>query len=115
MNTARSLPPEPPARGSFPLDHGGQCKAEMLAFAACIRLHESAHHPCRDLSRSYLECRMQRGLMAPEDLNSLGFDPSVTVVPGLDRAPAAGEIVAGLTAARKSKPAAMFGISLPSK
>lgn len=141
MNTARSLPPEPPgvlllelgvaeralgvakshyshyppttcaARGSFPLDHGGQCKAEMLSFAACIRQHDSAHHPCRELSRAYLECRMQRGLMAPEDLNSMGFDPAVAVVPGPDHAPVSGEVVAGLTAARKPK-GAMFGIGL---
>ena len=83
----------------------------MLLFAACIRQHDSAHHPCRELSRAYLECRMQRGLMAPEDLNSMGFDPAVAVIPGPDRAPVSGEVVAGLTAARKPK-GAMFGIGL---
>ena len=54
---------------------------------------------------------MQRGLMAPEDLNSMGFDPAVAVIPGPDRAPVSGEVVAGLTAARKPK-GAMFGIGL---
>ena len=30
--------------------------------------------PCRDFSKSYLQCRMDNHLMAKEDLNTLGFD-----------------------------------------
>ena len=60
MNTARSLPPEPPARGSFPLDHGGLCKAFMRAYLACAQAHEQAHHLCRDASKEYLQCRMDK-------------------------------------------------------
>lgn len=29
--------------------------------------------PCHALAKDYLQCRMDKGLMAQEDLNSLGF------------------------------------------
>lgn len=161
MNTARSLPPEPPARGSFPLDHGGLCKAFMRAYLACAQAHEQAHHLCRDASKEYLQCRMDkcvpallvlvgarararrgpsparsapratarprcaphlhplalscaraacRNLMAQEDLNTLGFDPAVSVVPGAEPVEAAGEVIAGLAAAKRRKMGVLFGI-----
>lgn len=34
---------------------------------------------CRDLSKHYLECRMDRQLMAKEDLDKLGFSEDARV------------------------------------
>lgn len=106
----------PAARGSFPLDHGGQCKAAADAYLACIRspTTKQAHFECKDLSRSYLECRMNKNLMAPEDLGTLGFSAERAVVPPVDdggdksREP----IIAGLAGAKKAK-GGFLGISLP--
>ncbi|EGB07199.1 hypothetical protein AURANDRAFT_17897, partial [Aureococcus anophagefferens] len=54
----------PPERGSFPLDHGGECKALKTKFIACLKAEGSEHVACKQLSKAYLECRMDRGLMA---------------------------------------------------
>ena len=121
MNTPRSLPPSPPARGSFPLDHAGECKPHMTAFLACMRAQTeaatggahrggeaaAAHADCKELSKAYLQCRMQRGLMAPEDLDSLGFSPLHVVTPPPPPPPpeegqaAPRERIAGMSAAKK--------------
>ena len=120
MNTPRSLPPSPPARGSFPLDHAGECKPHMTAFLACMRAQTeaatggaqrggeaaAAHAGCKELSKAYLQCRMQRGLMAPEDLDSLGFSPLHVVTPPPPPPPEEGqaaprERIAGMSAAKK--------------
>ena len=114
MNTPRSLPPSPPARGSFPLDHGGECKAAMAAYLACMRAQEggaqreaATHAACKELSKAYLQCRMQRGLMAPEDLDTLGYSPLHVVTPESPEAAAAAaaaaprERIAGMSAAKK--------------
>ncbi|KAJ1515770.1 Cytochrome c oxidase assembly protein cox19 [Coelomomyces lativittatus] len=63
----------PPERGSFPLDHEGECKTFMTDYLLCIKHKKGKHKDCRDLARSYLECRMERGLMSKEDLQTLGF------------------------------------------
>jgi len=74
-----------------------------------------SHANCRELSRAYLECRMQRGLMAPEDLDSLGFSAQHVVVPESPAAAAAAaaaapkERIAGLGAAKKQG-GFLFGI-----
>jgi cytochrome c oxidase assembly protein subunit 19 len=104
--TPRAGSVNPPARGSFPLDHHGVCKARMRTFLACLELARGAHGECRDASRAYLQCRMEGDLMAPEDLDSLGFASDVRVAPPAAEAAAAeegagGERVAGLSAARK--------------
>eukprot|EP00904_Undaria_pinnatifida_P008363 jgi/Undpi1/4657/HiC_scaffold_18.g08011.m1 len=62
-----------PEKGSFPLDHGGECKAPMKAFIACLEENNSDHLPCKSLSKLYLECRMERNLMAKEEFGKLGF------------------------------------------
>ena len=105
--TPRAGSVNPPARGSFPLDHHGVCKARMRAFLSCMEAARGAHGECRDASRAYLQCRMEGDLMAPEDLDSLGFSSDVRVVPGA-AAPGeggggggGGERVAGLGAAKK--------------
>ncbi|KAH7085779.1 hypothetical protein BKA63DRAFT_27113 [Paraphoma chrysanthemicola] len=50
-----------PERGSFPLDHDGECKDIMLSYLRCIKSHRGSNDPeCRNLSKSYLSCRMDR-------------------------------------------------------
>jgi hypothetical protein len=36
---------------------------------ACLQGANDVHHKCRDLSRDYLQCRMEHGLMSQENLN----------------------------------------------
>ncbi|OAK94339.1 hypothetical protein IQ06DRAFT_234262 [Phaeosphaeriaceae sp. SRC1lsM3a] len=61
--------PNPPERGSFPLDHDGECKDIMMSYLRCIKSHRGSNDPeCRDLSKSYLSCRMDR--YVPTSLSS---------------------------------------------
>ncbi|PVV05262.1 hypothetical protein BB560_000223 [Smittium megazygosporum] len=62
----------PPDRGSFPLDHFGECKTQMLKYIECIK-SESDHSNCRELSKVYLDCRMRKNLMDKADFKELGF------------------------------------------
>ena len=64
---------KPPEKGSFPLDHGGECAASASAFMSCLKAHAQRHAPCKALAKQYFECRMERGLMAKEDLGTMGF------------------------------------------
>jgi cytochrome c oxidase assembly protein subunit 19 len=117
MNTPRSLPPSPPARGSFPLDHAGQCKAVMQVYLDCMKQHRDEHHLCKDHSRAYLACRMESNLMAKEDLNTMGFGPESRVVMGKHEESGGEEVIAGIAAAKR-KTGIIFGIgggSTPSK
>lgn len=68
----------PPERGSFPLDHQGECKALKEQFLACLKAHGNEHVNCKAISKLYLECRMDRGLMARDDLAKVGFGHDVT-------------------------------------
>ncbi|GLB36466.1 putative CHCH domain containing protein [Lyophyllum shimeji] len=63
----------PPDRGSFPLDHYGECKDMMTLYMSCLRENESTSTPCRELSKNYLECRMQKGLMERDEWKNLGY------------------------------------------
>ncbi|KEP64361.1 UNVERIFIED_CONTAM: COX19 cytochrome c oxidase assembly family protein [Hammondia hammondi] len=87
--------PRPPAKGSFPIDHLGECTDVKKKYLACLSrrqrvapraeadgasasLSEAAerkwdHLPCRRYAQEYLQCRMQHNLMAAEDMASLGF------------------------------------------
>ena len=62
---------KPPQRGIFPLDHDGDCKARMKDYLQCLDEEKSSHYKCRDLSRAYLQCRMDSKLMAKEDLDGV--------------------------------------------
>ncbi|KAF2706919.1 hypothetical protein K504DRAFT_493248 [Pleomassaria siparia CBS 279.74] len=81
-----------PERGSFPLDHDGECKSIMASYLRCLRSHRGTNDPeCRNLSKSYLSCRMDRNLMAPDSFKNLGFsdgDDSDVASPALDTATA---------------------------
>lgn len=65
--------PRPPAKGSFPLDHEGECKEWMVKYMECLTNSQGDSTLCRDISKEYLRCRMQTGLMAKEDWDYLGF------------------------------------------
>ncbi|KAK0730544.1 cytochrome c oxidase assembly protein COX19 [Lasiosphaeris hirsuta] len=69
-----STKPVPPQRGSFPLDHDGECKDVMMTYLACIKKVKGVNEDeCRMLAKNYLRCRMDRNLMAKDDLKNLGF------------------------------------------
>ncbi|KAF8225826.1 hypothetical protein L208DRAFT_1304799 [Tricholoma matsutake] len=65
--------PAPPDRGSFPLDHYGECKDKMTSYMKCLHESSSTSSHCRDLSKEYLDCRMQKGLMERDDWKNLGL------------------------------------------
>ncbi|KAI1476177.1 hypothetical protein F4774DRAFT_260598 [Daldinia eschscholtzii] len=53
--------PIPPQRGSFPLDHDGECKAVMTKYLSCIKKVKGVNdEECRNIAKSYLSCRMDR-------------------------------------------------------
>ena len=64
---------KPPERGVFALDHDGECKDMMKIYLDCLKEKKGTHFDCRELSGKYLSCRMEKDLMAKEDLNQLGL------------------------------------------
>ena len=72
--------PNPPARGSFPLDHDAECQPLMKQYLRCLKTARGVNSPeCRELSKGYLNCRMERGLMAPDEMKNLGYAEGQTV------------------------------------
>ncbi|XP_073492936.1 cytochrome c oxidase assembly protein COX19 [Aquarana catesbeiana] len=69
----KTFKPRPPDKGSFPLDHFGECKPFKEKFMKCLRENSFQSNLCREDSKEYLECRMERQLMAKEPLEKLGF------------------------------------------
>lgn len=70
---SKSFQPRPPDKGSFPLDHFGECEHFKERFLKCLRDRRFENALCRNESRDYLQCRMDRQLMAQEPLEKLGF------------------------------------------
>lgn len=71
--------PNPPARGSFPLDHDAECQPLMKQYLRCLKTARGVNSPeCRELSKGYLNCRMERGLMAPDEMKNLGYGEGQT-------------------------------------
>ncbi|KAI9264645.1 hypothetical protein EDC94DRAFT_605907 [Helicostylum pulchrum] len=68
-----SSPGKAPLLGSFPLDHDGECKISMKEYVKCLKQNKSNNGLCREFSQAYLQCRMDNGLMEPEDMKNLGF------------------------------------------
>ncbi|KJA26110.1 hypothetical protein HYPSUDRAFT_64321 [Hypholoma sublateritium FD-334 SS-4] len=62
-----------PDRGSFPLDHYGECKSKMQLYMSCLKQNGSESSPCRILSKDYLDCRMNKGLMEKDEWKNLGL------------------------------------------
>lgn len=52
--------PRPPEKGSFPLDHDGECTQPMLLYLDCMKKARNDNSKCREESKGYLECRMER-------------------------------------------------------
>ncbi|KAI9899607.1 hypothetical protein N3K66_006068 [Trichothecium roseum] len=66
--------PKPPQRGSFPLDHDGECRDVMKNYLACMKKVRGVNEDeCRDLAKSYLTCRMDNNLMARDEFKNLGY------------------------------------------
>ncbi|XP_075383748.1 cytochrome c oxidase assembly protein COX19 isoform X2 [Tenrec ecaudatus] len=57
----KSFQPRPPDKGSFPLDHLGECKRFQEKFMKCLRDSHFESARCRSESKDYLECRMESG------------------------------------------------------
>lgn len=45
----------------------------MQLYLSCLKAKGDDYFPCKQLSRSYLQCRMDRNLMKEEDLSQLGL------------------------------------------
>ena len=71
----RGLPPKPPDKGSFLLDHFRVCTEAKERYLECLRSHtmRGDAEDCRKLSATYLQCRMDEKLMLREDLEKLGY------------------------------------------
>ncbi|GAB5372343.1 hypothetical protein AAMO2058_001657300 [Amorphochlora amoebiformis] len=69
---SRSLNPTPPLKGSFPLDHFGECKGPRAAYIKCLKDSDGRHAECLDITKRYLKCRMDANLMEKEDFSKLG-------------------------------------------
>lgn len=70
----KSAKPIPPERGSFPLDHDGECKSIIAGYLRCLRRVKGKNdQECRLMAKEYLKCRMDHNLMAPDDFKNLGF------------------------------------------
>ncbi|KAI9735158.1 MAG: Cytochrome c oxidase assembly protein cox19 [Cirrosporium novae-zelandiae] len=84
---AVSAKPVPPERGSFPLDHDGECKPIMADYLRCLRRVRGINdEECRLLAKGYLKCRMERNLMAPDSMKNLGFTDDDKSSPKHDQA-----------------------------
>lgn len=72
--TTKSIPPTPPEKGSFPLDHEGRCKPEAQSYIRCLKMTKNDAKECLIFQQSYLKCRMENSLMTQQDFESLGFE-----------------------------------------
>ncbi|GAA5878468.1 hypothetical protein JCM3774_006409 [Rhodotorula dairenensis] len=77
-NTSLSLGGAPPQKGSFPLDHEGECKDYMVRYLKCMKQNKQTSTDCRHLSKEYLACRMDKGLMERTEWDALGFQEQET-------------------------------------
>jgi hypothetical protein len=56
----RGLPPTPPDKGSFPLDHFGACRQHQVEYLQCVREDKLKTTNCKEVMKGYLECRMKK-------------------------------------------------------
>lgn len=69
----KSFQSTPPEKGSFPLDHEGQCKNLAYKYMFCMSVNNGDNSKCRPQIKEYLDCRMQNDLMAKEQWTKLGL------------------------------------------
>eukprot|EP00980_Cylindrotheca_fusiformis_P010128 scaffold2253_cov119-Cylindrotheca_fusiformis.AAC.3 len=95
----------PPQRGIFPLDHDADCRPYMETYLDCLKGSKDVHHKCRELSKEYLQCRMDNQLMSKENLDDLGYgkDKEVKGAHEYDKAKEKAGYVAGKHIAKKEK------------
>eukprot|EP01025_Chloroclados_australasicus_P068615 TRINITY_DN9543_c0_g2_i2.p1 TRINITY_DN9543_c0_g2~~TRINITY_DN9543_c0_g2_i2.p1 ORF type:complete len:106 (-),score=13.28 TRINITY_DN9543_c0_g2_i2:49-342(-) len=72
----RQLPPRPPEKGIFPLDHFQECKQAASDYLECLKKNDKKTEMCVKETKKYLECRMENNLMAKQNLKELGIDES---------------------------------------
>ena len=60
LGSQRQAAPRPPEKGSFPLDHDGECTVPMQIYLECMKKARNDNSRCREESKHYLECRMDR-------------------------------------------------------
>lgn len=78
----KTAKPNPPERGSFPLDHDGECKPIIADYLRCLRrLRGTNDQECRMMAKEYLKCRMENNLMAPDEMKNLGFAEDEKIEP----------------------------------
>ena len=65
--------PVPPEKGSFPLDREGECKQFYAKYMLCMMESKNTASMCRQESKDYLKCRMDKGLMTRESWQKLGY------------------------------------------
>lgn len=68
----------PPDKGSFPLDHFQECQDLAEKYRICLAQASGIPKKCKEEAREYLECRMEKGLMAKQSMEELGFIPEST-------------------------------------
>ncbi len=74
MVTGGNIPTRtPPERGSFPLDHFRECRPIHDAYLKCLKSHKHDNLACKENAKIYLQCRMDKNLMARDTLENLGF------------------------------------------
>ena len=74
----------PPEKGSFPLDHFHECRSIHSKYLRCLKENKNDCFSCRPVSQEYLQCRMDKQLMAKDDMKNLGFK-SVSLEDAEDR------------------------------
>ncbi len=75
----------PPDKGSFPIDHFKECEDMVQKYLKCINKHELMPKRCQKMQMEYLDCRMQKGLMAQESMENLGFTANNSIEKEDDR------------------------------
>ena len=45
----------------------------------CLKEEKQQHHKCRELSKDYLQCRMDNELMAKENLDEMGYSEETRI------------------------------------
>lgn len=78
----RGLRPVPPEKGIFPLDHMHLCDLEKKEYINCLKTASHQSEKCKQFSKKYLQCRMDKNLMAKQDLAELGFKENKVETPG---------------------------------
>ncbi|KAG8379985.1 hypothetical protein BUALT_Bualt07G0146600 [Buddleja alternifolia] len=80
----RGARPVPPEKGVFPLDHMHLCDLEKKDYINCLKSTGHNSEKCRLFSKKYLECRMEKNLMARQDMSELGFRKEVELQASAD-------------------------------